>query len=100
MMSKHTPLPWTAGRSESCSTPFMHISAADRDIGYLTLNPQEVEANAAFIVTACNSHYDLVDALKDVRALARKMMIAGGTDAEFADIRLEKATAALAKAGA
>jgi len=57
------------------------------------------EATAPYVAQhAADVIEKMHEALTDVKSLARKMIIHTGTDAEFADIRLAKATAAIALA--
>ncbi len=93
----HTKLPWKLGQfnklniwSESepklISEGFAYTAPASTEV--------EALANAQFIVTACNTHHDLLEALKDVvdyhstdyqeydwqpRALAAIQKATGGT---------------------
>lgn len=74
----HTPLPWKIGRVDTlvtaadqrgiCSTG----GYADNRIDSEEL-AEENRANAAFIVRACNSHYDLLEALEALMPIAEKM---------------------------
>ena len=81
---KHTPLPWhLAEKWLSRKTEIPTVYAADECLRYIALcndglNPIEDQegnpipqtdnlANANFIVRACNNHYKLLDALKDVK---------------------------------
>ena len=71
----HTPLPWESQPLETGDDA--GVSIIGSDLGGLVCAslpwPSEidsgdysrVEANAAFIVRACNSHYQLVDALRE-----------------------------------
>ena len=87
----HTPTPWTLNAERE------KIEDADGEfVTRLSLSRYHddradpiAEANAAFIVRACNSHDELVAAL---RALLR--------DGEHDDDAINAAHAALAKAGA
>ena len=58
----------------------------------LARHPSETEANAAFIVTACNAHEELVAALEDVLGFCATNQ---GMEAQMA---IEAARAVLAKA--
>ncbi len=59
--SKHTPLPWNACGGSKCQCGM--IWGNDNHIVTVTkVDPAEAEANTAFIVRACNSHYDLLEA--------------------------------------
>lgn len=60
----HTPLPWKADH--------LMITAGREMLAQLGISnnfqpprPYECEANAAFIVRACNSHYDLLAACEE-----------------------------------
>jgi len=95
--TQHTALPWvidkyghvTRGRECVSANGFsMVMSSGDRQ--------NEAKANAAFIVRACNSHYQLVSALRGlVNALAENDED-GMT--EFSD-DMVRARAALSQAG-
>lgn len=90
-MAEHTPTPWRVG------------SLAPQGIGVWArqgpINVQPAIAagldDAAFIVRAVNAHDALVEALADLRTRFRAALIQIGSDAEFADIAVEKADAAL-----
>lgn len=63
MLTKHTPLPWDyfTGRTRH------HVEVAYGAPGMGTAIcsvPKSQEANAEFIVRACNAHYDLLAALE------------------------------------
>lgn len=69
-MPSHTPLPWTnePGRFWVCT---VGNNMEDPGVWSLALPPDgepfpfgEKEADAAFIVRACNSHYELLEALQ------------------------------------
>ncbi len=66
----HTSLPWRVDPAHMADI----IGGDGRDVAETTLSvgyrrpPAEQLANAAFIVTACNSHHDLLEALKDLVA--------------------------------
>ena len=62
-MSKHSPLPFWIDDD--------HFIASGKNDEYLTvadphasndIDPCEIEANAEFIVRACNNHYNLIEA--------------------------------------
>jgi len=62
---KHTPTPWTAhNRLKTTMPASMLITAENGEIGVARVldNGKQTEANAAFIVTACNAHAALVEA--------------------------------------
>ena len=58
----HTPLPWTIGRGRRWITSGEVDIARIHDVS--KIGEDEAVANAEFIVRACNSHYDLLDALE------------------------------------
>lgn len=65
-MSTHTPGPWEV----SYSTNFpdqqtIQAVGSDRILALIDCNDEQDEANAAFIVRACNSHEAMLEALKD-----------------------------------
>ena len=64
----HTPLPWTTGKciAFACSiySGTTNLAFARQDHG--RIDATTAEANAAFIVRACNSHYQLVAAAKAI----------------------------------
>lgn len=123
-MSKHTPLPWATGPSgwrmtEEYNQPFgiyelgkpNLITGCFKDVkGGIEVT----EANAAFIVRACNSHYELLEALKICRETIRDYheyqhsgdpweedaRAMGEMDIDYLknDGRLQKIDAAIAKA--
>ena len=78
----HTPLPWAAQPLETGDDA--GVSIIGSDLGGLVCAslpwPSEidsgdysrVESNAAFIVRACNSHYQLVSALESANTLLTK----------------------------
>jgi hypothetical protein len=96
----HTPGPWRVGFSDG--------SGASEDGGYwITANDKcvvrsgdsfgllygiESEADVNFIVRACNSHYELVDALKHITSLV------GGQLSDNSRAAFDIANTALAKA--
>ena len=75
-MSEHTPLPWEVvpvARPRRVRLPVSHyIEAIDGDKGVILAaliqdqfpETKMAEANAEFIVRACNAHYDLLEACK------------------------------------
>ena len=69
---KHTKLPWeiSIGAQEhpfSIEGPDSTIAFIKRQTRHLHVLPDVTEANAEFIARACNAHYDLFNALKDIR---------------------------------
>lgn len=94
--AKHTPVPWKAVINVAMAITPGHIIKADNlaetpialvPKGGGTHGEKIQLATARFIVTACNSHYELLESLEDVVALA-------GSESPFWD----KARAAIAKA--
>lgn len=69
--SKHTKLPWHVHHRNP-----LVLQAADGNIALMNLArpSEESEANAAFIVTACNSHAELVEALEEATWLMREAL--------------------------
>ena len=78
MKIKHTPLPWKALRGMTGKyTHFGKIyDQREESLGYCCYQGSRVfsplsdvlleeAANAQFIITACNSHYELLEALKE-----------------------------------
>lgn len=66
---KHTPLPWvTAGRNGAGD----HIHGNDGEVAwcrtYVGIHSDAIKANAAFIVEACNSHYDNLATIAALKA--------------------------------
>jgi hypothetical protein len=100
----HTPLPWAAQPLETGDDA--GVSIIGSDLGGLVCAslpwPTEidsgdysrVEANAVFIVRACNSHYQLVEALRDLLALAEIRYPTPAPNGQIA-----RARAALSQAG-
>lgn len=68
---KHTALPLKVGlhgvvcKDDKYSTPMANCNLQ-------SILMEEAEANASFIVKACNSHYELVEALRECKALIEK----------------------------
>lgn len=73
-MSKHTPGPWI-GSYEPMGTPEI-IARDGESIGVCwpgQVSMERAEANRDFIVLACNTHYELLEACKEtVRILEDK----------------------------
>jgi hypothetical protein len=71
-MNKHTPVPWEMilGGSERHLGILRKqcMPGVERAIAEITFNDREEfnKANAAFIIKACNSHYELLEVLKSV----------------------------------
>lgn len=78
MTQKHTPLPWhvfhddsggpftgwpSIGAAEELDKTIIHRAGFKQEF-WGDCSEKEADANAAFIVRACNSHYELLEALK------------------------------------
>ena len=92
-MTKHTPLPWH--KSKDNSGIFIagnggRIAEVFYGQKITTKHQTEQEANAAFIVKCCNSHYELLAALKELSSHATKL--------NLQHQRYDKAREAIAKA--
>lgn len=79
----HTPLPWRVcpsfpadiqadGTEIASCFEEKHIGQTWTIEGPITVSYGEHKANAAFIVRACNSHYQLVEALENANTLLTK----------------------------
>lgn len=70
---KHSPLPWvfkdrrTEGKRVQVSTAYNHVGAPPQVCAMW--NSRMAAENAAFIVRACNSHYELIEALEHLVGL-------------------------------
>lgn len=101
--TKHTPAPWNLGKVKKSHALF--IEAPSRDICQM-VGPVDKrrEANAEFIVRACNAHEELVNICEDManalEEVHRKMPMHRCT-VDCPDIRkhVAQARAALDKAG-
>jgi hypothetical protein len=91
MTQKHTPTPWEFIEHEDCEE--ISVIPAFRKNMYKTdkegnINPiyndicmvfprkeggKPAISNAAFIVTACNSHYELLEAIKKIMTISSHM---------------------------
>ena len=105
--TQHTPVPWSIGglSSNPGEGHVIESDSADRTIAwtansYCTSNDeeyisQEDEANAEFIVRACNSHYDLLETLDILRLDLENNGEIFGTD----EARITLMEEAIAQAG-
>lgn len=89
----HTPTPWKiVNGTEIISLDELNVADAypteDRLPGRET-----GEADAAFIVSACNSHAALVEALEDAADYVNYLADSGNKDAEKSALRIEAAIA-------
>lgn len=106
MSEKHTPGPWTVRRSRGVMGVSVERWAIDGPPQGLagrwwvcTAESDEPtdEANAEFIVRACNSHDDLLAALKELLEDPDYQIAIGGNP-RAVDAMLARARAAIAKA--
>lgn len=78
--SKHTSVPWRLQRENLLKLdgieflPIIAIDYIGTAIGAIPTGDDECEANALFIVRACNSHYELVEALKAIMHTAESFI--------------------------
>lgn len=87
MENKHTPTPWYVSKLDKVSInadcgsdgliPVMIPPLADDFIGHPSRFENQFEANAAFIVKACNAHDELVKALSEAQQYLHDMLYAG-----------------------
>lgn len=91
----HTPTPWLLedGTLRAAGEETRLVA----DVAIYGRLSDEGKANAAFIVRACNSHNDLVAALRAIQEIENKEY---GPDWEEIEQARQIATDALAKAGA
>ncbi len=78
MEQKHTQLPWTSFFDEDSEDGTLTIESdtsttfeSVAEVKYQDI-AGEAEANAEFIVRACNSHYELLESLKLVLTVVKK----------------------------
>lgn len=103
MTTTHTPTPWTLDTHKytddgnKCRTFVIHGPdyAIGRIQGPFSVlgKDQEKEANAAFIVRACNAHYESLEALEDLVKAHD-----AGMGANAVALRIDMARAAISKA--
>lgn len=101
--NKHTPTPYSISGIPGDN----HIMARWRGgkitvaiaIGHPEITTEEFEANKAFIVAACNSHAELVEALTLAQATIERLTVRHGPFSST-DGTLDAIKAALQKAGA
>ncbi len=97
MNTKHAPTPWTAYKS----TTRFHLE--DKEGTVLAINGGMIptDADAAFIVRACNAHDELVDATDKLAEFLAGVLKQDGFQHDKAMLALtliDRADAALAKA--
>ena len=64
MTTEHTPLPWTHDEWTPLRSGRLHIRDANNELVAVIIEPDS-PALAEFIVRACNSHDELLEALKE-----------------------------------
>ena len=69
-MSNHTPTPWKFKIGVTYAAEIIAVSKRGKEwvIARITgakVGSSEAEANAEFVVRACNSHYDLLEACQE-----------------------------------
>jgi len=73
---EHAALPWSTAHSASgyvVNADSISDKADEQGIFALSRPSEECEANAAFIVKACNSHYELLEALREAHIELRDL---------------------------
>lgn len=91
-MNDHTPTPWQIGIT---LYPYVHFYGPSDVAGFsvaigscvTSFGKENDEANAAFIVKACNAHDELVAALENVRSIISDGAMTGFNcmDGDWAD---------------
>lgn len=92
--SKHTPTPWRFDDNHMYVYCGDHVIVTCNDPSTAVggLSAEEIEANAEFIVRACNAHDDLLTACEAVVLAARlKDPIAGVVAVTLAECAIAKA---------
>ena len=92
-MTKHTPLPWHANGTQiigKAGKRHQYIADVCRDVG-----AESARANAEFIFRACNSHDELLGALRSCFEMLTSPKFSGWIDANCADDELWAMTAAM-----
>lgn len=106
--AQHTPTPWHVVNGSLIKDELMPFDRDERDTVLVattagTATAEVAEANAAFIVRACNSHEQLVAVAKLARGLTNAIMQSSSKDAALvaeAAESLRRIDAALAAAEA
>lgn len=101
-MTKHTPLPWKVYYAKNngqiiLGTGEENGCAIQNHSGAFWRDDEEAKANAEFVVRACNSHYELLEALEQVIDHCVRYFNLGDVGGDEAEI-LDNAKAAIAKA--
>ena len=96
--TQHTPGPWIKDkRGELRGSNGQTVLVYDLGVGNTV---SKIAANAAFIVTACNAHDELVAALRDIADPQNFRCDPTVETLRKRDRAIQKARAALAKVGA
>lgn len=107
-MTAHTPLPWRLGSTKKDGMAFSREIETSL-MGHCTVGHtvapssseamiERAEANAAFIVRACNSHYELLEALKQVMGWIGNWHPNFADDEEWLTVAAPQIKAAIGKA--
>jgi len=70
-MNKHTPGPWVIQHKMSGGIRVSHMVKTHTETRFIPVAAVTMEADATFIVQACNSHETLVDTLQQVEVAFR-----------------------------
>lgn len=107
LRAAHTPLPWVLMSSDPVCFASVKDGQQEYYIGHCYINAEpdvSGRSNAAFIVRACNAHYQMLEALKALVALpvAEKQLgyLRGGIGTATPDRAWLDAVAAIAAAEA
>ena len=68
-MAKHTPTPYHLSIQDDLSDVEVILNSSGKAIGHVAAYDEEGKSTARFIVTACNAHNDLLEALKSVNRI-------------------------------
>ena len=71
-MPKHTPGPWYAVTGDRAVTIGAAILGEHAPLATVDYTEENAQANAAFIVRACNVHDDLLAALRELEAFGER----------------------------
>jgi len=97
-VSPHTPLPWRALPNRNIVDRRGHF-VANVQLGVSSMNTVEMDANAAFICRAVNSHPLVVEALEAAQVFAEAVLEMHGPDHAGLNLStLNKIVAALSAA--
>jgi hypothetical protein len=96
--TKHTPTPYFVSERDGVDINFIHPNKREYMVARAFVGiKNDAEANAAFIVRACNCHDELVEALEKLLDLDWQILAQCDRD-NSVNPRLAKARSALAKA--